>query len=148
MSRRKWGMAGQAGWLLEEAPHRERPGCGVGRGNTMSGLSGRQKWEWLGTTSITFSGEEDLVCMYWRDPPLASAPSPGTNLGADTQGPGAKGQTAPGVGPDPPSPSPHCLNFKLDDAHTLLSHIFMQSYRFHFVKILQELCRTCPSKEK
>ena len=67
----------------------------------MSGLSGRQKWEWLGTTSITFSGEEDLVCMYWRDPPLASAPSPGTNLGADTQGPGAKGQTAPGVGPDP-----------------------------------------------
>ena len=23
----------------EEAPHRERPGCGVGRGNTMSGLA-------------------------------------------------------------------------------------------------------------
>ena len=101
-------MGGGLNW--EEAPHRERPGCGVGRGNTMSGPRRSKSGEdrrapLLSHLQPASCSQEGLVCME-RETLLASARSPGTNLGADTQGPGAKGQTAPGEGSAAP---PHLL---------------------------------------
>ena len=106
----RWLLVG-GGLNWEEAPHRERPGCGVGRGNTMSGprrsKSGEDRRAPLLSHLQPASSQEGLmcVCITERETLLASARSPGTNLGADTQGPGAKGQTAPGEGSAaPPSP--------------------------------------------
>ena len=58
-----------------------------------------------------------------RDSQLASAPSPGTNLGADTQGPGAKGQTAPGVADPPWALTPLLLILLLISFSHLMVHI-------------------------
>ena len=58
------------------------------------------------------------VCITERETLLASARSPGTNLGADTQGPGAKGQTAPGEGSAAPHSPPTAISIS-----SLMMHV-------------------------
>ena len=66
------------------------------------------------------SSQEGLVCLHYREREtlLASARSPGTNLGADTQGPGAKGQTAPGEGSAAPHSPPTAISIS-----SLMMHV-------------------------
>ena len=99
--KRKMGHS-RVGWLLVEAPHTGRDrDVRSGGGNTVSGLSTGKSGNdlaWHHFYHLLLFRREG-PCVYVLERPLAR--SPGTNLGADTQGPGAKGQTAPGVGPDP-----------------------------------------------
>ena len=66
----RWLLVG-GGLNWEEAPHRERPGCGVGRGNTMSGprrsKSGEDRRAPLLSHLQPASSQEGLVYMHYRE---------------------------------------------------------------------------------